>query len=94
MLALPDSGGAAATQVTVGGVRGRYAGPMVVQITIARVSDRYTFLINGRGDVVFDPVWGLTTFSSPEAAREAAEDVIRVIAGVPTLGTGPPVWDA
>lgn len=67
---------------------------MVVQITIARVSDRYTFLINGRGDVVFDPVWGLTTFSTAEAAREAAEDVIRVIAGLPTLGAGAGEWDA
>jgi hypothetical protein len=51
----------------------------MIEITIAKVQDRYTFLINGRGDAVYDPQWGITTFATPEAAREAAEHMVRTI---------------
>jgi hypothetical protein len=58
----------------------------MVRITVTRVPYGYTFLINGRGDVVFDPGWGLATFATPEAARRTAEEVVRSLA---TPG-GPP----
>lgn len=55
---------------------------MHVEITILRLRDGYTFLLNGRDDVVVDPTWGVTTFPSARAAREAAERVVRALRAV------------
>ena len=47
------------------------------RVTIMPFHDRWTFLIDGKGDVVFDPTWGVTSFSSPEAAERAGMAYIR-----------------
>jgi hypothetical protein len=51
----------------------------MVQITIERRWGGYTFLVNGRDDVVVDPEWGVTTFGSERAALEAAVLVVRAL---------------
>jgi hypothetical protein len=52
----------------------------MVEITIRRLPEGYTFLVNGRDDLVRDPRWGVATFASAEAARETAELVLRALA--------------
>jgi len=44
----------------------------MVRITIERRWEGYTFLVNGRDDLVTDPVWGVTTFETEHAALETA----------------------
>jgi hypothetical protein len=56
----------------------------MVQITIERRWGGYTFLVNGRDDVVVDPEWGVTTFGSERAALEAA---VLVVLGSETTGS-------
>jgi len=51
----------------------------MVRITIERRWDGYTFLVNGRDDLVTDPDWGVTTFHSEDAAFEAAVLVVRAL---------------
>lgn len=51
----------------------------MVQITIKRRWGGYTFLVNGRDDVVVDPEWGVTTFGSERAALEAAVLIVRAL---------------
>jgi len=48
----------------------------MVEITIERRWGGYTFLVNGRDDVVVDPEWGVTTFGTEQAALEAAMMVV------------------
>lgn len=48
----------------------------MVEITIERRWGGYTFLLNGRDDVVVDPEWGVTTFGTEQAALEAAMMVV------------------
>jgi hypothetical protein len=68
----------AATWITARGAAGVYPVSMV-EITIERRWGGYTFLLNGRDDVVVDPVWGVTTFDSEDAAREVAALVVRAL---------------
>lgn len=56
----------------------RYRDAMVT-ITIERRWDGYTFLVNGRDDVVRDPVWGVTTYETEHAALEAAQQAVRAL---------------
>ena len=51
----------------------------MVEITIERCWGGYTFLVNGRDDVVVDPVWGVTTFGTEQAAWDAAIQVVRAL---------------
>jgi hypothetical protein len=51
----------------------------MVEITIARRWGGYTFLLNGRDDVVADPEWGVTTFGTEAAALEVAIQVVRAL---------------
>jgi hypothetical protein len=51
----------------------------MVEITIERRWGGYTFLVNGRDDVVADPEWGVTTFGSERAALEAAVLIVRAL---------------
>jgi hypothetical protein len=51
----------------------------MVEITIERRDGGYTFLVNGRDDVVVDPDGEVTTFASESAARETAEAVVRAM---------------
>jgi hypothetical protein len=51
----------------------------MVTITIERRWDGYTFLVNGRDDLVVDPVWGVTTFESERAAFDAAVALVRAM---------------
>jgi hypothetical protein len=44
----------------------------MVEITIERRWGGYTFLVNGRDDMVTDPEWGVTTFGTEQAALETA----------------------
>ncbi|NIM52493.1 MAG: hypothetical protein GTN62_14275 [Gemmatimonadales bacterium] len=48
------------------------------RITVVKVQDRYSFLIDGSGDVVFSNSWGLTTFPTAELAQKAAERYLAV----------------
>ena len=57
----------------------------MVRITIERRWDGYTFLVNGRDDLVADPDWGVTTFETEHAAFEAA---VRVVRALQRAGTG------
>jgi len=68
----------AATWITALRPSGEYPVPMV-EITIERRWGGYTFLLNGRDDVVVDPVWGVTTFDTEDAAREVAALVVRAL---------------
>lgn len=68
----------AATWITAPRTSGVYPGSMV-EITIERRWGGYTFLLNGRDDVVVDPVWGVTTFDTEDAAREVATLVVRAL---------------
>jgi hypothetical protein len=69
---------AAATWITAPRGWAVYPVPMV-EITIERRWGGYTFLLNGRDDVVVDPVWGVTTFDTEDAAREVASLVVRAL---------------
>jgi hypothetical protein len=51
----------------------------MVEITIERRKGGYTFLVNGRDDVVVDSEGEVTTFASETAARETAEAVVRAL---------------
>jgi len=51
----------------------------MVEITIERRWGGYTFLVNGRDDVVVDPVWGVTTYGTEQAALEAAVAAVRAL---------------
>lgn len=51
----------------------------MVEITIARCWGGYTFLVNGRDDLVADPVWGVTMFGTEQAAWEAAVQAVRAL---------------
>ena len=51
----------------------------MVEITIKRRKGGFTFLVNGRDDVVVHPDGEVTTFASEKAARETAELVVRAI---------------
>ena len=51
----------------------------MVTITIERRWDGYTFLVNGRDDLVADPVWGVTTYETAHAALEAAHLAVRAL---------------
>jgi len=68
----------AATWITAPDASRTYPGCMV-EITIERRWGGYTFLLNGRDDVVVDPVWGVTTFDTEDAAREVATLVVRAL---------------
>lgn len=70
--------GFAAIWITALGAAEPYPVPMV-QITIERRWGGYTFLVNGRDDVVVDPEWGVTTFGTERAAFEAAVAVVRAL---------------
>lgn len=59
----------------------------MVRITIERRWDGYTFLINGRDDVVADPEWGVTTFDTEHHALETA---VQVVLALKRAGTGRP----
>jgi hypothetical protein len=54
----------------------------MVEITIERRWGGYTFLVNGRDDVVVDPEWGVTTFGTEQAALEAAMLVVMALTRV------------
>jgi hypothetical protein len=43
------------------------------RIDVVRWRGRYLFLVDGRGDGVFDRTWGITTFDTEEDARRAGE---------------------
>jgi hypothetical protein len=43
------------------------------RIDVVRWRGRYLFLVDGRGDGVFDKTWGITTFETEEDARRAGE---------------------
>lgn len=51
----------------------------MVRITIERRWDGYTFLVNGRDDVVADPVWGIITYQTVDAALEAARLAVKAL---------------
>jgi hypothetical protein len=51
----------------------------MVEITIERREGGFTFLVNGRDDVVVHPDGQVTTFASEAAARETAELVVRAM---------------
>jgi hypothetical protein len=51
----------------------------MVEITIERRWGGFTFLVNGRDDIVMDPDWGVTTFGTEEAALEAAMLMVLVL---------------
>jgi hypothetical protein len=48
----------------------------MVEITIERRWGGYIFLVNGRDDMVMDPVWGVTTFGTEQAALETAVRIV------------------
>jgi len=73
----------------------RILDPMV-EITIKRREGGFTFLVNGRDDVVVHPDGEVTTFASEAAARETAERVVQALlrAGeVHSLAARPPSDD-
>lgn len=51
----------------------------MVEITIKRREGGFTFLVNGRDDVVVYPDGEVTTFASEAAARETAELVVQAL---------------
>jgi hypothetical protein len=51
----------------------------MVRITIERRWDGYTFLVNGRDDLVADPEWGVTTYGTERAAFDAAVALVLAI---------------
>ncbi|HEX9632506.1 MAG TPA: hypothetical protein VGA02_08560 [Gemmatimonadales bacterium] len=59
--------------------RGKSLPCRMVEITIERRWGGYTFLVNGRDDVVMDPEWGVTTFDTERAAFEAAVLIVRAL---------------
>jgi hypothetical protein len=59
-------------------LKARILDPMV-EITIKRREGGFTFLVNGRDDVVVHPDGEVTTFASEEAARETAERVVQAL---------------
>jgi len=56
----------------------RLSCPMV-RITIERRWEGFTFLVNGRDDLVADPVWGVTMFETEYAALETAVRLVRAL---------------
>ena len=58
--------------------KARILAPMV-EITIKRREGGFTFLVNGRDDVVVHPDGEVTTFASEAAARETAELVVQAL---------------
>lgn len=59
----------------------------MVRITIERRWEGYTFLVNGRDDLVKDPEWGVTLFGSE---REALEAAVLLVRAIQRAGTGRP----
>ena len=51
----------------------------MVRITIERRWQGFTFLVNGRDDLVADPVWGVTMFETEHAALETAVLLVRAL---------------
>ena len=49
------------------------------RITVVPYRDRWTFLIDGKGDAVFHPDWGVTVFVSQEAAMKAGDNYLRAV---------------
>jgi len=57
----------------------------MVRITIERRWEGFTFLVNGRDDLVADPVWGVTMFETEHAALETA---VLLLEAIRRAGTG------
>ncbi len=47
------------------------------RVTVLPVQDRFTFLVDGRGDAVFDRTWGLHTYPTRALAQRAGEYYLR-----------------
>lgn len=43
------------------------------RVSVVKWRGRFLFLVDGRGDGVFDKSWGITTFATPEEAQRAGE---------------------
>ena len=43
------------------------------RVSVVKWKGRYLFLVDGRGDAVFDKSWGITTFAPPEEAQRVGE---------------------
>jgi len=47
------------------------------RVSVVRYKGRYLFLIDGRGDAVFDKSWGIRTYATEELAQRAGELYLR-----------------
>ncbi len=47
------------------------------RVSVVRYKGRYLFLIDGRGDAVFDKSWGIRTYATEELAQRAGQLYLR-----------------
>lgn len=47
------------------------------RVSVVRYKGRYLFLIDGRGDAVFDKSWGIRSYATEELAQQAGQLYLR-----------------